>query len=435
MKKILGTIAIAALLSSAVFADVKVSASAYVRPDVMSMEHDTKTEGAKPGISFFNQTLDWTNSEIGVSASTENVGISANIGVDWGKVVANSFDVTKKQFDEIASKSADPNTKEDDSLLSRSTASNVYVDNWNAWFTVAGFKTSIGNFNSRFSGGFLNKDIHDSNISFMPGNWSLGIRGVKGLQDAGNFTRNDFIGGSRSRLATVGDYTFKFGDEMLILAKAGITGISAAPVFGDGQFGMKTGYAFEAAFQMPLLVVDALVRVQKADTVSTSAFITVNPVKAMNLLVGATLGWAPNNKRVSGADFGWGVDLGLRFALSDSMSITAQGNVGRVDENPASQAYKDSVKNATDEQKKESAKKGWQGGAVLNWTMGINDIFKIYAEGGFTGDGKLNTIKAQFGTVIKPVANATVVAAVRGSGAPENGKMTLDIPVSVKVAF
>ena len=117
------------------------------------------------------------------------------------------------------------------------------------------------------------------------------------------------------------------------------------------------------------------------------------------------------------------------------MSITAQGNVGRVDENPASQAYKDSVKNATDEQKKESAKKGWQGGAVLNWTMGINDIFKIYAEGGFTGDGKLNTIKAQFGTVIKPVANATVVAAVRGSGAPENGKNFTMPPVSVKIAF
>lgn len=392
----------------------------------MSMTHDTKTEGAKPGISFFNQTLDWTNSEIGVSASTENVGISANIGVDLEK--------------------AKPN---------------VAVDNWFGWFTVAGFKTTIGNFNSRFSGGFLNKDIHDSNISFMPGNWNLGVWGSSVAADANNFTRNPGLS-SRNRLATVGDYTFKFGDEMLILAKAGITGFSADPLFGDANLNMKTGYAFEAAFQMPLLVVDALVRVNKANTVSTSAFVTVNPVKAMNLLVGATLGWeeAGPEYDVYGANgyaFEFGVDLGLRFALSDNMSITAHGNIGRIAPNMSADGrkqYNDAKKAAKDLggdtwknfQQFEREFAPWTGGAVLNWTMGINDIFKIYAEGGFKGgavdwdgdktsDPAVNTIMAQFGTVIKPVANATVVAAVRGQGSPENGKMKLDIPVSVKVAF
>lgn len=393
------------------------------------MKADTKTEGAKPGVTFFSQWLDWTNSEVGISASTDNVGISANFGADL--------------FD-----------------------SSLYVDNWFGWFTVAGFKTTIGNFTSRFSGGFLNKDIHDSNISFMPGSWSLGLRNLTVGKDADNFTRNHFDPNYRNRLAVVGDYTFKFGDEMLVLAKAGIIGMDADR-FGDAKLNMQTGYAFEAAFQMPLLTVDALVRVMKANHVSTSAFVTVNPLKAMNFLVGATLGWQEGPEVGYGDDFfAFGVDAGIRFAISDNMAITAQGNFGRTiinSDKEGKKLYKEmksDAKKAGGEdwkafQEMDRYTMPWEGGVVLNWTMGINDVFKIYAEGGFKGapvsnlkaDGTpidpnnpydyqlKNTIMAQFGAVIKPVANATVVAAIRGSGAPEDGKMTLEIPVSVKVAF
>ena len=40
---------------------------------------------------------------------------------------------------------------------------NIYVNNWYGWFTVAGFKLSAGNSNSRYSGGLLAKGAPNTN--------------------------------------------------------------------------------------------------------------------------------------------------------------------------------------------------------------------------------------------------------------------------------
>lgn len=391
MKKILGVVLASALVAGA-FAQVTTGVEFRTNVDVADWA--SVKDGDNTSSYFKQDNKDDTH--IGVTASGKNAGVTAEVNFDLDKAT----------------------------ILGVGT---VY-----GWFTVKGFKVSSGKFNSRWTPRLKNAADDAINLSILePYKYGSAVKFLDGAtvtQQNPGFDMDNMTHGTK--LAAIGDYTFAIGESQL-LVKASI--FDSTPGFDH----MQSGFGFEAVFQSKLFSVDAVVKVPYKDTVATGAFFSMKPIDMLNFVVGATLAW---DNRVSGTDvFITAFDARARMTPLEALAITLMGNYTLVTADAGGKAYVDGKY------------------VAVNAEYMLNDMFTLFGEVGYfdteaavTGNEKdaganplkyYANMKVQAGTIIKPVENVSVSAALRlrfnveedvAAGAEQVG---FGIPVAMKIAF
>ena len=391
MKKILGVVLASALVAGA-FAQV--TTGVEFRTNVDIADWASVKDGDDTSAYFAQDNKDATH--IGVSAAGKNAGVTAEVNFDLDK------------------------------------ATILGVGDVYGWFNVKGFKVSSGKFNSRWTPRLKNAADDAINLSILePYKYGSAIKFLDGAaetQQNPGFDMDNMTHGTK--LAAIGDYTFPIGESML-LVKASI--FNSNPGFDH----LKSGYGFEAAYQSKLFSIDAVVKVPYKNTVATGAFFNMKPIDMLNFVVGATLAW---DTRASADVFITAFDARARMTPLDALALTLMGNYTLVTaESGGNKAYLDGKYIA------------------VNAEYMLNDMFTIFGEIGYfdteaavtghekdagTNPGKYYAnMKVQAGTIIKPVENVSVSAAlqlrvnVEEDVATGAEKVGFGIPVAMKIAF
>ena len=404
MKKILGVVLASALVAGA-FAQVTTGVEFRTNVDVANWTLKKDSDAAAAHLKQTHKD----DTKIGVTASSENAGVTAEVTFDLNKTTLGMGDVC-------------------------------------GYFKVKGLTFTAGKFDSRFTKRLHQAKSNAINLSFIEpyklGSAKFSISNVtvttggnkqnitlsKAIEldfahDADNITHG-------TDLALVGDYTFEIGESKLLI-KASI--FNSKPKFKN----IESGFGFEAAFQAKVFSIDAIIKVPDADQVVAGVYFRMMPMDMLDFVVGATLGFDKEVKYFQGEDVNSLIaafDARARIKPLDPLAITVMGNFSFVSAKASgtnwdAKAYSDSKY------------------VALNAEYMINDMITLFGEAGyFDAEAKAyekqSNIKFQVGTNIKPVENVKVSGAVRAdlplySDTPAKGASMfgLSIPVAMHIAF
>ncbi|MBQ9495500.1 MAG: hypothetical protein IJR50_07680 [Treponema sp.] len=395
MKKIIGVALVLVLVATSVFAQVSTGAQFRQRVDIANFS----LQNGNATYSFFDQDHK-DDTKVAVSASTDNAGVVLEVAVDLDTPSWTINNVKGGWF----------------------RIGDVY-----GWFRVGGFKMTAGKFASRFTNRLVQDRSRALGLSYLFSTYGVKTSVIKvaGTKDGDNMT-ND------SELATIADYTFD-----LDVAKLLVQGALFDPAFNNI---MRSGFGFEAAFQMDMFTIDLVAKFPEPYHHSFGVYFQMYPVDLLQFAVGATLGIDSTDADVK--PFVYGIDGRVRLTPLDALAITVHANF-------SGGVTSFSLAGIN------SKKTEYCFGAVANVTYDINDKFAIFGEAGYsdldvakttvTFGGNTTTtvdknesgaVRAQIGTLIRPVENVKLAASVRADIPTGGGATTtIGIPLVFDISF
>ena len=384
MKKIIGVALVLVLVATSVFAQVSTGAQFRQRVDIANFS----LQNGNATYSFFDQDHK-DDTKVAVSASTDNAGVVLEVSVDLNSPAW--------------------------------TVGDVY-----GWFSVGGFKMTAGKFASRFTNRLVQDRSRALGLSYLFSTYGVKTSVIKvaGTDDGDNMTNG-------SNLATIADYTFD-----LDVAKLLVQGALFKPAFNNI---MRSGFGFEAAFQMDMFTIDLVAKFPEPYHHSFGVYFQMYPVDLLQFAVGATLGIDSTDADVK--PFVYGIDGRVRLTPLDALAITVHANF-------SGGVTSFSLAGINSKQTE------YCFGAVANVTYDINDKFAIFGEAGYSGldvakttvtfSGNTTTtvnknesgaVRAQIGTLIRPVENVKLAASVQADIPTGGGATTIGIPLVFDISF